>query len=118
MNRGERRVLNERKWKSKVKKLWNKWGKKVHFWRKDGLKEFDTVKEFAESEFAQTYKHTSSPYKKEHTKKEFKSKTINLDEYDSLCSECQRYNTDDCSYSGKVNYLTKWKDINCKDFEN
>jgi hypothetical protein len=62
MNRGERRNINEKKWVSKVKKLWNSWGKKLGFFRSE--RDFETVQEFEKSSVAKHYKHTSTPYKK------------------------------------------------------
>lgn len=66
MNRGERRNINEKKWISKVKKLWNSWGKKLGFF--NNVKDFENLQEFEKSPAVKHYKHTSTPYKKRRRK--------------------------------------------------
>lgn len=136
--RGERRELNRRKWNSLLKRIYKDptWG---FVSDRNGLTYIRTFDDLKNSHIGKLMKSTgtlshnqwvySGPWaEKEYRRRDIANKRIPKEQmeeaeesmdmfaFESYCVNCDKFETDDCPFRGKVYDATKWKTIGCKCF--
>ena len=138
--RAERRELNARKWNKLLKKVY---GDPFWVWIKDyenGIIKVSSFEVLKNSHLGKLMKNTGtlshnqksfpwhSPWTKDFKKRDIANKKIpkeqmeeaeesmDLYAFESYCVNCDRFETDECPFRGKVFEATKWETIGCESF--